>query len=216
MNNTNNSKDKSNIFKKFTSKLTNKSIPSIDHLIADEIGKQPSGFSRNETPYFSAGITSILFLSKRGISRAPLAREVMRSLLHKSDLFGSIRPSARGISDAYDLCAFDKRMVHRASLQGLEISGHSRRANTSELSAANLIVPLDQESEQYSKSRTFYIRGKVLPISIFFNTENLTYIPDPFDFDECIEMPNRYDSIINLTKIGCAEILESLPSLILS
>ena len=64
MNNTDNSKDKSNIFKKFTSKLTNKSIPSIDHLIADEIGKQPSGFSRNETPYFSAGITSILFLSK--------------------------------------------------------------------------------------------------------------------------------------------------------
>ena len=215
MNNTDNSKDKSNIFKKFTSKLTNKSIPSIDHLIADEIGKQPSIFKKRNPLFLCRYYQHSIFEQKRNF-RAPLAREVMRSLLHKSDLFGSIRPSARGISDAYDLCAFDKRMVHRASLQGLEISGHSRRANTSELSAANLIVPLDQESEQYSKSRTFYIRGKVLPISIFFNTENLTYIPDPFDFDECIEMPNRYDSIINLTKIGCAEILESLPSLILS
>ena len=105
-------------------------------------------------------------------------------------------------------------MVHRASLQGLELSGHSRRANTSELSASNLIIPLDSESKQYAKSRTFYIRGKVLPISEFLNADDLTYIPDPFDIDDATDVSDRYDSIIELVKKGCSEILESLPRLI--
>ena len=214
MNNTDNSKDTSNIFKKFRGKITDKSISSLETLVGEVIGKKTSGLARNETPYFSPGVTSILFLSKRGISRAPLAREVMRGMLHQSDHFGSIRPSARGISEAYDLCSFDKRMVHRASLQGFELSGHSRRANTSELSAANLIIPLDSESKQYTKTLTFYIRGKVLPISEFLNADDLTYIPDPFDIDDATEVSDRYDSIIELVKKGCSEILESLPSLI--
>ena len=41
-------------------------------------------------------MTNVLFLSKRGLSRAPLAREVMRKLLHLSDHFGSIRPLQEG------------------------------------------------------------------------------------------------------------------------
>ena len=206
MNNTDNSKDTSNIFKKFRGKITDKSISSLETLVGEVIGKKPLGW-RETKPLISLPITSILFLSKRGISRAPLAREVMRGMLHQSDHFGSIRPSARGISDAYDLCSFDKRMVHRASLQGFELSGHSRRANTSELSAANLIIPLDSESKQYAKSRTFYIRGKVLPISDFLNADDLTYIPDPFDIDDATDVSDRYDSIIDLVKKGCSEIL---------
>ena len=36
-----------------------------------------------------------------------------------------------------------------------------------ELSSANLIITLDQESEEYAKSRKFYIRGQVRPIGMF-------------------------------------------------
>ena len=112
MNNTDNSKDTSNIFKNLHANFGDNLASSNEELVFEAIGKQLSNSERNETPYYSPEITSILFLSKRGISRAPLAREVMRSLLHDSPYFGSIRPSARGICDVYDLCSFDKRMVY--------------------------------------------------------------------------------------------------------
>ena len=60
--------------------------------------------------YHSDDLTSILFLSKRGMSRSPLAREIMRDVISESSYFGRIRTFARGVTTAYDQCPLDGRM----------------------------------------------------------------------------------------------------------
>lgn len=167
----------------------------------------------DQTPYYSPGLTNILFLSNRGLSRAPLAREVMRSLLHLSDHFGSVRPSARGISDAYDLCSFDKRMVQAARKFGYELLGNSRKVNMAELSSANLIITLDEETEKFIKSRTFYINGQVRPIAMFLQTDAYPYIPDPFARDGLNTTAN-YEKIIRSVEFSCGKLMRYLPSLV--
>ena len=109
-------------------------------------------------------------MSKRGITRGPLASVIMRKLLYESDYFGSIYSTARGISDVYDRCLFDQKMVQRANLQGYEFLGHARIVNVNELSVATLVISLDEESEEYTQKRKFYIRGKVLPIAKFLKS----------------------------------------------
>ena len=168
----------------------------------------------DQTPYYSPGLTNILFLSNRGLSRAPLAREVIRSLLHLSDHFGSVRPSARGISDAYDLCSFDKRMVQTARKFGYELMGNSRKVNMAELSSANLIIPLDEETEKFVNSRTFYINGQVCPIAMFLQADAHPYIPDPFAREAFLSTTANYEQIIRSVEYSCGKLMLYLPSLV--
>lgn len=214
MTKTNKSSNTSNFFGKLRKKLThshekNSNAPeSLNSLGTGVLPEPPLN------PYYSPDITNVLFLSKRGMSRAPLAREVMRKVLHLSELFGSIRPSARGISDAYEFCPFDKRMVQSAKKFGYELSGNARRVNMGELSSANLIISLDQESEQYIKSRKFYIRGQVRPIGMFLPAGNSPYIADPFERDELTDSNSNYEQIIRSVEFGCGKLLKYLPSLV--
>ncbi len=214
MTKTNNSSNTSNIFrrirKKFGESKSEKLSSSDRNLLIDSEQLNP----QHQTPYYSPDITNVLFLSKRGLSRAPLAREIIRTLLHFSDLFGGVRPSARGISDAYEFCPFDKRMVLSAKKFGYDLSGSSRRVNMGELSSANLIVPLDRESEEYTKSRKFYIRGQVRPVSMFLPTNHSPYLPDPFDRDELSDNQINYEEIIRSTELACGKLMNYLPALV--
>ena len=88
-----------NIKKPFT-KHTQTSIASS----AKQISHNPAGGINNESPsfrktlprtYHSIDLATILFLSKRGMSRSPFAQEVMRDLLQSSPYFGRIRISSR-------------------------------------------------------------------------------------------------------------------------
>jgi len=214
MNKTNSSSNTSNIFKKIKRQLSKGSYPIANSDGEDSLLKKSADLGTHETPYYSPNQTNILFLSKRGMSRAPLAREIMRHLLHFSDHFASIRPSARGTSDAYDFCPFDKRMIQSAQKFGYELNGNSRRVNMAELSSANLIVPLDRESEEYTKTRNFYIHGAVRPIGQFLNPGQSPYIADPFERDELWDIKARYDEIIKSVEFGCGKMLRSLPCLI--
>ena len=215
MTRTNKSSKTRNFFRKIKGKFEGSSSVDPSDLNQESLVHQSGeGSYPNQAPYYSPELTNVLFLSKRGMSRAPLAREVMRKLLHLSDLFGSIRPSARGISDAYEFCPFDKRMVHSARKFGYELSGNVRRINMSELSSANLIITLDRESEEYTKSRHFYIRGEVKAIGAFLPSGDSPYVPDPFETDEFIESQVKYDQIIRLIETGCQNLLKSFPSLV--
>ena len=179
----------------------------------EHVNDRFGSIEHDQTPYYSPGLTNILFLSNRGLSRAPLAREVMRSLLHLSDHFGSVRPSARGISDAYDLCSFDKRMVQAARKFGYELLGNSRKVNMAELSSANLIITLDEETEKFVKSRTFYINGQVRPIAMFLQADAHPYIPDPF-VRESLNTSANYEQIIRSVEYSCGKLMRYLPSLV--
>ena len=173
-----------------------------------------TGFDNGNHQYSSSGLPSIVFLSKRGISRSPLAKEILSRQIYHSDYCNSIHCFARGISDVYDLLSFDKRMVYRASLKGYILSGQCRTVNLLEISSAKFIIPLDQESQQYIKYRTYYINGKVIPIGEFLNSTSHRYIPDPFESGSSKDFSQLYDDIIKITKDACYEIISSLPNMI--
>ena len=162
--------------------------------------------------YSSLGLPSLLLLSERGITRSPLAKAILSEKIYQSEYFGSIHCFARGISDIYELCSFDKRMIHRAKLKGFRLSGHCLKSNLLEISSAKIIIPLDNKSQQYVKCHTYYINGKVMPINEFLNSTNHRYIPDPFNTECCKDISYLYDTIIEITENACDEIMSFLPS----
>ena len=70
------------------------------------------------------------------------------------------------------------------------------------------------ESEEYTKSRHFYIRGEVKAIGTFLPSGDTPYVPDPFESDEFVETQAKYDQIIRLIETGCQNLLKSFPSLV--
>ncbi len=214
MTKTNKSANRSNLIRRIKKNLSKSRKDKFPPYDPDGLSVLVDQTNQPVPPYYSSDLTNILFLSKRGLSRAPLAREIMRHLLHFSDHFGSIRPSARGISDAYESCPFDKRMAHYARKFGYELSGNSRRVNMGELSSANLIVTLDWESENFIKSRKFYIRGEVRPIGMFLPSDGVCYIADPFDREHSSDPNSNYEEIIRSVEFGCGNLLKFLPSII--
>jgi len=214
MTKTNKKSNTSNLFRKIKNKLGSSQAGSLEQAEEDLLENAGYRISSHQTPYYSPDQVNVLFLSKRGLSRAPLAREVMRKLLHFSDHFGSIRPSARGISDVYDFCPFDKRMAQAAEKFGYQLSGNSRRVNMAELSSANLIITLDRESEEHIKSRKFYIRGQVRPVGLFLSAGESPYIADPFDREDTVDARANYNHIIRSLEFACSNLLKQLPSLV--
>ena len=112
---------------------------------SDEVN--PPGDSNqnlDQESYVSDDLTKILFLSKRGMSRSPLAREMMRSLLEGTQLFGRIRCASRGVSQAYDQCPIDARMSKFSNKLGYFLQGFSRFVTIPDLASADIIITLDQ------------------------------------------------------------------------
>ena len=170
-------------------------------------------FSDSES-YVSHELTKILFLSKRGMSRSPLAREMMRSLLEGTQLFGRVRCSSRGVSQAYDQCPIDARMSKFSSKLGYFLHGFSRFSTLPDLAIADIIVTLDHESEEFVRVHNSYIKGIARPIGIFFAPGSFPYIQDPYERADDEDVDDHYDEIVSSIEYGCSKLLAQLPSLI--
>ena len=165
--------------------------------------------------YQSSDLPTILFLSKRGMSRSPLAQEIMRDLLQNSSYFGRIRVSSRGVNIAYNDCSVDGRMQSYSSKLGLILHGTSKFATLPELANAALILTMDADSEDFVKVHKNAIRGQIRPIGIFLAPGSEPYIQDPYDRGEDTDVDDRYDSIIASTQSACNKILAYIPNLVL-
>ena len=165
--------------------------------------------------YQSSDLPTILFLCKRGMSRSPLAQEIMRDLLQKSSYFGRIRVSSRGVNIAYNDCSVDCRMQSYSSKLGLILHGTSKFATVPELANASLIITMDADSEDFVKVHKNAIRGHTKPIGIFQAPGSEPYIQDPYDRGEDTDVDDRYDSIIASTQTACSKILSAIPHLVL-
>lgn len=165
--------------------------------------------------YQSNDVPTILFLSKRGMSRSPLAQEVMRNLIQKSSLFGRVRVSSRGVNIAYNDCAVDTRMQTYASKIGLILHSTAKFATVPDLANAALTITMDADSEDFVKIHKHAIRGEVRPIGIFLQSGSEPYIKDPYDREDEEDVDERYDSIISSISFSCTKLLSVVPNLIL-
>ena len=155
----------------------------------------------------------VLFLSKRGLSRAPLAREAMRELLGKSSLPGSYRVSCRGVTAEYDQCPIDLRMREVSLHKSYNLSGLSRYALDEDLNQASLILTMDAESTAFVRNKMEMIKGVVKPFGHFLPAGSNPHLPDPFlQRDDDYEA--HYSNLISMIEKGCADLIDSIPFMI--
>ena len=173
-----------------------------------------SNLNFDNKSYRNFDLTTILFLSKRGMSRAPLAREIMSELLENTDLFGRVRTSSRGVTDAYDQCPIDARMSKFSSKLGFFLNGFSRLATVPDIANSDVIITLDYESENFIRLNKSYVKGITRPIGIFFSNGSSPYIQDPYDRDDEDDIDDHYEKIANSIKLGCSKLFTQLPALI--
>jgi protein-tyrosine-phosphatase len=209
MTNTTNSKNTSNIFRR--PRKGNSRTPHNLGPIA-----KPSGFL---TPWKGtqpipqeADLKKILFLSKRGMSRSPIAREVMRSVLEKTDFTGQVVVFSAGVTQAYDDCPIDRRMKEYCKQIGYRLQANSSFADPSILNRADLIVTLDHESEDFTKVQQRAIRCETRPLGVFMAPGCEPYVPDPFDRDEELSVDDCYDKIVSSIEYGCTKLCSALPA----
>jgi protein-tyrosine-phosphatase len=164
--------------------------------------------------YKGTDLTNILFLSKRGMSRAPLAREMMRELVEGTHFFGRVRTSSRGVTEAYDQCPIDARMSKFSSQMGFFLNGYSRFSTIPDIANADIIISLDYESEKFIQQNKSYIRGIARPIGIFFTTGSNPYINDPYDRGDDEDVDEHYSEIASSIQLGCSKLFKQLPALI--
>jgi len=164
--------------------------------------------------YKGTDLTNILFLSKRGMSRAPLAREMMRDIVEGTHFFGRVRTSSRGVTEAYDQCPIDARMSKFSSQMGFFLNGYSRFSTIPDLANADIIISLDYESENFVQQNKSYIRGIARPIGIFFTTGSNPYINDPYDRGDDEDVDDHYSEIASSIQFGCSKLFNQLPALI--
>ena len=164
--------------------------------------------------YQTGDASTILFLSKRGMSRSPLAREVLREKISQSPFFGKFRVSSRGVTQAYDQCPIDGNLRSFAEKIGYVLQGYSRFSTLPDLAQADLIIPLDHESDDFTKVHRNVIRGEVKPFGIFLPAGSSPYLEDPYDRNEDLIPEEIYHEIIDGIRLGCSKILKTIPSLL--
>ena len=195
------------------------SPPHYDRLVDDHKNIASSNTqssthpNRSDHRYHPGDANTILFLSKRGMSRSPLAREILREKVGQSPFFGKFRVSSRGVTHAYDQCPIDGKLRKYADRLGYVLQGYSRFATLPDLAQADLIIPLDHESDDFTKVHRNAIRGKVQAFGQFLPSGSVPFLSDPYDREGDFDINDRYDEIIQGIRLGCTKILQSIPSL---
>ena len=194
------------------------------HRGGSHLGKRPgggnnhTGFKNPWNPNGSKGMDGeprkILFLSKRGMSRSPVAREIMRSLIEKSDHYGKVMVLAGGVSKAYDECHTDGRMKDFCKQFGYQLQTYSRFADQALLADAGLIITLDRESEEFVSLHRQSFRCETRPFGIFMAPGSKPYVSDPFERGDDLSPEECCQEIIFCLEFGCSKLLASLPTLL--
>ena len=177
-----------------------------------EKGKGRRFFSRAKEPHkSSANLLEVLLLSKRGLSRAPLAREILRKHLG-SDSPGRIRIAARGTTEAYDQCPIDRRMSLACEGRGYFLEGLSRFALRPDLAQADIIITMDGDSDEFVRANSGSIRGQVKPFGLFLPGGSEPHLPDPF-LEREDDHESHYRKLVLSVETGCENLRGFLAAL---
>ena len=156
-------------------------------------------------------LLQILFLSKRGTSRAVLASDILSKILCDPSTI-RFKVSFRGVTKVYDQCPVDNRNAfNHSSFNPRRIS---RFADAGDLEMSDLVITLDQESRDFTKLHR--LGGKVYPISLFLPPGYPEFIGDPYDRGESNSAEERHGEIIEAIQCGCEGIKSFLDSSVMA
>jgi hypothetical protein len=116
--------------------------------------------------------------------------------------------------DASTILFLSKRGMSRSDKLGYVLQGYSRFSTLPDLAQADLIIPLDHESDDFTKVHRTAIRGEVRPFGIFLPAGSSPYLDDPYDRADDLDAQDVYSEIIHSIRLGCSKILQAIPALI--
>ena len=118
----------------------------------------------------------------------------------------------RGVTHAYDQCPIDGNLRSFADKIGyiLQIRAFLLFPDL----APDLIIPLDHESDDFTKVHRNAIRGEVKPFGTFLPAGSSPYLDDPYDREEDLNSEDIYNEILHSIRLGCTKILQTIPLLI--
>ena len=178
-----------------------------------EKGKGRRFFSRTKEPQKIKGnLLEVLLLSKRGISRSPLAREILRKELATGNSSERIRLTARGTTEAYDQCPIDRRMSLACEGRGYILEGLSRFALRPDLAQADIIITMDGDSDEFVRVNSGSIRGQVKPFGLFLPGGSEPHLPDPF-LEREDDHESHYKKLVLSVETGCENLRGFLAAL---
>ena len=111
--------------------------------------------------------------------------------------------------------ASPKHMINAPLMETSEpLQGYSRFSTLPDLAQADLIIPLDHESDDFTKVHRTAIRGEVRPFGMFLPAGSSPYLDDPYDRSEDFDAVDVYNELIHSIRLGCSKILRVIPALI--
>ena len=141
-----------------------------------------------------------------------MAREVLRELLREGSLRGTFRISCRGVSQEYDHCPIDQRMLEVSQNQSYALPAFSRVVLDPELSKAHLILTMGRESEIFVEKNKAIIKASCRQFEQFLPMGSDSYLPDPF-LQRSEDYETHYKKLIGLIERGCKDLFDSIPFL---
>ena len=79
---------------------------------------------------------------------------------------------------------------------------------------AEIIVTLDQESDNFVENHAEVILGHVRPLGSFLPRGSSPYVSDPYERPDDENVDERYETIVSSVKLGCKNLLSELPALL--
>lgn len=150
----------------------------------------------------------ILFVCLGNICRSPSAEAVMRNLLEKQAIDGSIELDSAGTSDWHAGEAPDARAAQAARKRGIELSGAARQVEPEDFERFDLILAMDRSnlSALQHLAPSDEARAKLRLLREFDPASEQSGeldVPDPYHGG-----PEGFDRVLDLLSDACEGLLE--------
>ena len=149
----------------------------------------------------------ILFVCLGNICRSPTAEAIMNHFIEKDGLQEQIICDSAGTSAHHVGQPADHRMRKYAKERGYNITSISRPINSQDFIQFDYIITMDDSNFKNVQSLALSQehKKKILKIADYCNTQNCSFIPDPYSGGE-----KGFFQVIDLLEEACLNLLKEL------
>lgn len=152
--------------------------------------------------------TSLLFVCLGNICRSPAAEGIMKSLVERRGLEGSVTIDSAGVSGWHEGELPDRRMRSHGADHGYDFSSRARQFSRDDFKRFDLIIVMDDDNyaDITAMARTDDERRRVVMMTDFLRRHTgHTAVPDPYYGGD-----RGFELVIELLEDACEGLLERI------